>query len=554
MLSMRHFAQVGILATLLLGLGWQQQSCAQQPQQAPSAAPPVLGATPTKNAISNLKVRRDAKGMWSATFDVAYTGSPAGAVLWIDVPRVSDAPGIAEIYTRGLGNPLPATVGTYGTMLSVERPIQPDPITTQRVLVKLATPTAVLAVAEVAQQIDWPDWQSWMYDREVGYSTPEGVLAHAVSLIDQGDEVALGSARELLERLLTFDSKVAQAYVELARIAMKSNWGPEGLHQADSLLKSALLVQPGDVNAKILLGYVYTHQSRFAEADAKFADAAKSNPPNLWLWTNWGEMFAMQNQVGPAIKMYREAIQRPATRNTYDRARQDAYEHVIYLLEGRKDLDAAEALYKQRVADYGAGDCFGSRYAQFLLQVRGDTAGAIKLAKQAMAGKCGAPSARDVLGMANYVGWANASEPQRSDLLNQARVYMPISAKALRQLAASERTSDVVKQMIAAGERVDQTDNVHLNALAYALQERDYDAARRLLRMGASATTTVGAGNVPIALIPVLTNDLDGIRLLRHSGVDYSKITYQGMTGVDIAKRSGDKKLINALDPKASAI
>jgi hypothetical protein len=52
---------------------------------------------------------------------------------------------------------------------------------------------------------------------------------------------------------------------------------------------------------------------------------------------------------------------------------------------------------------------------------------------------------------------------------------------------------------------------------------------------------------MPAALIPVLARDLQGVKLLRRSGVDYSKLKFRGITALDYAKQSGDRELIDAL-------
>ena len=104
--------------------------------------------------------------------------------------------------------------------------------------------------------------------------------------------------------------------------------------------------------------------------------------------------------------------------------------------------------------------------------------------------------------------------------------------------------------MIAAGEPIDQQDNEKLTALAYALQNQDLAAARRLLTLGAHPETPVGATGLPVALLPVLSADADAVRMLRQSGVNYSKITFRGATALEIAKRLGDPALIDALGGK----
>jgi hypothetical protein len=48
--------------------------------------------------------------------------------------------------------------------------------------------------------------------------------------------------------------------------------------------------------------------------------------------------------------------------------------------------------------------------------------------------------------------------------------------------------------------------------------------------------------------------DIQGIRILRQSGVDYSKLSYRGMTALDVAKRAGNKALLEALGGDGSTL
>ena len=278
-------------------------------------------------------------------------------------------------------------------------------------------------------------------------NSPEENFNRAVSLIDSEDQGQLGDAKQILERLIDRDPKFDAGYVQLARIAMKSNWGPEGLHQAETLLLSARQIRPESADAKILLGYVYTNQNRYPQAEALFAGAARSNTRNLWLWTNWGELLAAQGKYDEAIVKYREAISRPMTHDTYDRARSQAYTYLIAILEKRHDLDGMEALYKQRLAEFGPGSCYSADYARFMLQQRGDTQGAIDLARRALNKDCTDTDAREVLGLAEYVKWAGTTDPQRTESLNQARIFLPAGPMPL-YLLTTERADHARGQTV----------------------------------------------------------------------------------------------------------
>jgi tetratricopeptide (TPR) repeat protein len=280
-----------------------------------------------------------------------------------------------------------------------------------------------------------------------------------------------------------------------------------------------------------------------------FAEAAAANPPNLWLWANWGETLAKQGKFEQAVAKYREGVNRPVTLQTYERARADAYTKLLALLERKKDLDGMEALYKNGLVAFGQSSCHSLKYARFLLQRRGNAEGAIDLARKSLDVSCHDENAREILGLAHYVAWSKSEGTARPEALNQARIYLPPGAKAMYLLAASETTVKAAARLVASGENIDNKDNERLNALAHAIQNDDEATARRLLRMGASPATPVGYGDVPVALMPVMSGNLELVKLMRQFGADYGKLAYQGATAFDFAKQTGDADLLQALEP-----
>jgi tetratricopeptide (TPR) repeat protein len=272
--------------------------------------------------VSALSVKQGANGTWTAEFDYYYTGEPRFAALRIDlVPQTGSPnnPVESERWMTLLPSPQP---GSHHISAPIAYPR--GQTTSRGVVVKLLRQLVgdqVIASQQIDKIIDWPDFQTWIRDQQVAQNSPEDNLKHAITLIDSEGESQLREAKSIIETLLSDNPRLHAAYVELARIAMKTNGGPEGLHQAETLLSSALQIQPDSANAKILLGYVYVHQHRFDQAEKLFAEAARSDPPNLWLWTNRGESLEMQGRINQAISKYREAITRPITHDTYDRAR-----------------------------------------------------------------------------------------------------------------------------------------------------------------------------------------------------------------------------------------
>ncbi len=554
---------------LLLILGYVSQSYWKphfSGPNSPNHQPPLPG----KNTISKLAVGQDAKGRWMADFDYFYTGAPQAA--WVTVTLLSSGDSLPEASL--IANTIHRIErGSHHVSTEIQRPptIQQS-FTTTQVVVQLRgvgversqtfpSPTTqakshdnVLASQKIEHVIGWPDFYTWFQDRQFADKTTEQLLHEAISQIDSGDEDSIKQAKHTLERLISKSPNFDAGYVELARVAMKTNWGPEGLHQAEALIKSALQIRPDSVNAKILLGYVYAHQKRYDSAKGLFEEAATTDTKNLWLWANWGEVLVMQGKVDQGITKYRETISRPHSNDTYDRARLDAYRKLITLLDKRNSIDELESLYKQRAQEYGSGNCYFSSYARFILQRRGDTAQAISLARKAVDGHCSDPEAREVLGLAHYAAWAAAPSAQRAELLNQAHVFLPAGPRPLYLLATSEKTIAAVKKLMESGESIDQYDNNKFNALAYAVQSGNHEVASRLIRLGARPDAMIGYDQMPIALLPVIDGDLNGIRLMRKSGVDYSKLQFQGKSILDHVRPSGDRKLLDALGGDAKSI
>lgn len=399
----------------------------------------------------------------------------------------------------------------------------------------------------IKQTIKWPDRATQQIDTNIRLHGVTKTLDVAIGMIDGG---MAEDAKRWLERLLQKDGKLVQAHIELARVAMKTNWGQEGLHQAQAYLASALAIEPDNVNAFILRGYVLVHQGRYKAAEADFARAEQARPRNLWLWSNWGELLAKQGKTDEAIKMYRRGLEHPVTHDTYDRARQDAYMALLSIYHKRRDLGAMDKLHHQRTSDYGNNGCFPADYALFKLRALGDAAAAIALLKDLPQVDCSV-NRRETLGLAYYLLWAQSSGAESTDALHQARVYFPSGTKLFYRLAESDQTVDAAKRLAKLDDSVNQKNNQGMTALAHALAQRDLDVARRLLKIGASPTVTIGHEGMPLALIPVFAEDLDGIRLMRQAGVDYSKLNFQGMTPLAIARRSGNKKLMDLLTQKS---
>jgi len=556
----RRFPLPGLLILLL----------AASPDLAFPETPAVPSATPAGNPRQSMKVlSRQPAGEntitdliatlrsggagddWYIDFNYSFTGQPSTANIEIELIGTPTDPSETSRFHQGWVHPLP---GSYHWTMPIRHPggLQ----VTQLAITMYSQPSSgvKLASQSIPLIINFPSTQTDAISPEAAALAAEKDLQEAARLLDYGATSDVTNARHILERLIESNPRFTQAYVELARVAMKMNWSPEGLHQAENLLDSALRIQPDSANAKILLGYVYVQQKRFPQAASLFAQAAKSDTNNTWLWVNWGELLILEGKPDQAILKYREVIQRSMRSDTYDRARLDAYSHLVALLRDRNDLDGMEALYKQRIQDFGSGSCYSAEYSLFMLNVRGDAQGAIDLTRRALKQNCDDSESRSILGLASYVKWATAEGAQSTAALNQARIFMPAGPTAFYRLASSDHTVPALEKLLTTGESLDVKDNQGMTALALAVEEHDAAAIKRLLTLGARADIPVGYGDTPLALLPVIEGEVETVRMLQQAGVDYSSIRYHGATAFDIAKQMGDDALLRVLGRKDHAL
>lgn len=484
-----------------------------------------------ETAVSGIDVRAaGTEGNWLLDFDYVYSGDPPGAVFRIETPPQAGTSPIE--FSSDATKQFPPKPGRHHVAMAL---LYPGDGTSGQVIVSIVAPNGtVLASQRIDKVIRWPTKEQ--RDLDLAYS-----------MIENGASDLLRQARTILEGLIAQNPRLDDAYVELARVAMKTNWGPEGLYQAETLLDSALRIRPDSVNAKILIGYVYVNQQRFSEAERLFVEAARESPPNVWLWTNWGELLEMQGRADQAEIKYREALERPLDTKWSFSARRNAYFALLRLLEERNDYDGMEALHERRVEEYGAGGCYTAEYVRFKLTVRHDAEGAMELARRGLNGACAAAPSRQILGLASYTKWAQSEGAAAIEALNQARVFLPAGPGMFYLLASHASTLPAAQKLVATGEAVDQKDNAGMTALALALQGGDLEATDRLLDLGADPEALVTPAAVPVALLPVVDGNLAAIALLRRAGVDYSKLRYRGATAIDWANEVGDEALLEAL-------
>lgn len=544
-----------LLAAMLAVLAPSVMHAQSNPARPASASvrpnePPLPGTS----SISNVEVKKDDQGNWVVSFEYFFTGEPDDT--WVRVSQLAaGSRSVNEDGTTAVSYDR-ARRGTHQRSVTLRHPSDATAVTSQIQVGMGVGMMATAAPIKVTKNVNivWTHPVVTEVEAAIKAGQPQKIVDKAVELIDKGNRSTLEAARFMLQALIERQPTADSAYVELARVAMKTNWSAAGLRDAESLIRSALKLKPDSVNAKILLGYVLAHQDRYKEAEALFVQSAANDPPNLYLWANWGELLYRQKRWDEALAKYREALKRPPPGNTYDRARKESYVTALYLLRRKGDVDGLEATLKQRVRDYPNTSCFDVEYARFLAGQRLDDAGAIAHLRDFPSPSCDEASVRNVQGLAHYVRWSRATPDAKTPLLLQARAFMPPGPMVFNMLASSDPTVAVAQQLMAAGDKIDIQDSERFDALGMALRDGDIGTARRLLRLGAKPTALQGSEQIPAAVIPVIDRNEEGIRLMQQSGVDYSRLRYGNGLLFDAIRASGDKKLLEMLKPKTGGV
>lgn len=521
------------------------------------------GGEVSEHFVSNLKVAQDGQKRWIVSVDVGAIADPRWVLTelqvgWANQPKV-ESPLSRSVSVRIGG-------GRAHVVAELVRPVgDPAPKATTWLVAVLRSSyrgansmeSRVVATQSVPIHIEWPAEVVYDKDYFVNVGSPSDILRHVartttVNIDGPRTEPSYRNVKMLLERFLLKYPESDAAYYELARVEVRCQCERDWLRKTEALLKNAITINQGNASALGLLGDVMRRQNRMAEAEESFRKASGLPHPGPLVWTNWGNLRRQQSQIDQAINFYRRALTTPGVPDDYDetsvsRARRSAYENLWDLLPMKEDWVAMDELMQQQIAESPRRPCLKATYAEFKLRRKGDIDSAINLGLRAMQDGCDDAAAREGVGLAFYTDWVRKTGPDRLQSMTRARQYFPPSANLFYELARSDLTAPVIEQLIRAGEALDQTDAERMSALAYAARNQDYAAVKRLYRLGASPALAVGEAGLPVALLPVVLLDYEGIAVFKGLGLDYAKISYRGFTALEYAKRTENAKLIEAL-------
>lgn len=536
---------MAVLLTLLAGYIFQnniESFFSPSNRNFAKTKPPLVGA----NEIKIQKIIKNDDGTYVATVDFFYRGDANTAFIQLIAYR-EEAPNSPVVMS---GSWLER--GGHTIELEIQRPwAEQGEVVTRRVCAILRLDGKPSVKSQADYLIEWPDSATYYTQREMAKKTTADIYKEAVAAIDSESQDAMKEAKKSLELILLRDPKYVAAYPELARIAMKSNWGPEGLKQAENYLLSGLSIDPANANVKVLLGYVYAHQKRYKESEEKLTEASAIDTHNLWLWTNWGELLSMQKKDDLALAKYMQAIDAERTYDTYDRARIMAYDKVFPILENKKQFDRLNDLHKKKAEEFDKYPYFYAEYGRFRLTHFNDYQAGIALAKKALEKGCDCEEAKYTLGMSYYVAWTKLSGDEKDIAFNQASLFLPNGPNMLYEMARFDETSKIIPELLKKGSSMRAQDNEKYNAMAYALRAGDVDAAQRLAKSGARFDDLVGEEKYPVGLIAFSSQNVKAIKMMKNNGVNFTLLKFNGMNAVDYARKLNNKEILDIVEAGA---
>ncbi len=422
-------------------------------------------------------------------------------------------------------------------------------------------------VTNIALVKNWPDFAT-ARAAEVsgGKERPDSRLDSAIEIIDSVENLGdhrLELAKRYLDQVILQDPKNVRAYLELARVYMKSDTSmrghenSDGVMQAERILNVALQMDPHHADTHVLLGYVYAAQSRTDEAIEALTKAERIGTKNMWLYYNWGLALQKAGKKDEAITKYQVAITKPIDRNdkslkSHNRALPGIYYELIELLEEKEDWNEVDRVYKKKIFAFHDA-CDKAWYARFKLTKLGDYEDAIGYAKNAMTQGCGGITTQ-VLASAYLAKWNDKSQripkDERKKLFRQAQALYSDSPRMLYVLAQSPHTSGVIPGLIRTGVSVDTADSRGATPLAYAVGGRDSAAALALLRHGANPNLPINPDKWTVLMLAAATGNVSMVDLLLKHGADSTKKSKSGITAEAIARESGFVEIARKVSAK----
>ena len=379
-------------------------------------------------------------------------------------------------------------------------------------------------------------------DKQDIESKSKALYEEAYSLLDTGNKANRLIAKSLLDELIGLNPSFTKAYLEIARFHMKSNW-PVGLRDAERAILIAKDIDPGMADVRVLLGYVYTHQGRYEEAEVEYKKADELGTSNLWLDTNWGQNFEKQGKDSKAIKHYLHVINAPLTSDRNNRPKKWVFRNsgLLRMLIKDGQYQLADDLYGRSAEQYYYHRCELQKQAMLRVYYMQDAEGAISSYLRSK--KAGCKKDSPALAIAYYSKWQQLKAGGDSKLIkstfHQAESAATGDDELFYYLARHETTAVIIPELMARGHDINYVNYQGMTALLQSIKKKDHGAIERLLACGADINQqSVSMYYRPI-VYAIYLGDIEAVRLLIKHKADYQVGLEGGINLYDFALSLG---------------
>ena len=365
----------------------------------------------------------------------------------------------------------------------------------------------------------------------------------AYKLIDSGNRENLYRAKSILDEIIAINPNYPRAYIELARFQMKTSddFQNEGLAIAERTLLIAKKIDPELSDTRTLLGYVYSNQGRYEEAQKEFEIAQTHGSDNLWLYANWGRNYEFQNDFNNALEKYLVVFNKKRSFGRNDRAVIWTYDVIFPLLIKAKRFDEADKLYSKYSTEYPKYTCTLMDQASLRIYKMNDYNGAIESHMKATQKGCS--HHYPYLAISYYAQWQHSLNENLSDeatsAYNRAEALGLSDATLFRELARSDYLSPIISMLNADIHNIDAEDKDGLTPLFYWILRNDMDATKRLLSNGANVNYASRKLQITPMMLAIMKQNEDMIKLILQYKPDLTRQLPTGQSLSDWLNTNG---------------
>ena len=371
-------------------------------------------------------------------------------------------------------------------------------------------------------------------------------------LLDFPSERSAAAAKGILDAILQRDSQYAGAYVEYARLTLKSAFaqtrGPQELipesaiRQARRLLETAIGIEPTFSDSYVLYGYVASLTNLHVLGLIALEEAERLGSTSGWLPLNRArilEMLGREDEAGDAYVQARTVVARGSPE---DLAALDG------ILRVDSSVDAVDEAHRAMISLHPTSASLRADYARFLLRSRRYDE-AVEYARRALSISPSA-SAHGVLGMAFYTKAAdqliNRNDRVRAALyfLEGRRTDYP-PTRAFLDSYAFDSTLITTFGLLEFGVDVNVRRGNGETLLFAAVRTRDDEYVSSLLEHGADPDSADENGETPLFFASA-SGSIGKVRLLLNAGAN-PNVTVRDIQPIDYAEHNGHPDVVRLL-------